>query len=138
MNTKRPRRIYLPIIGLIFCLGLPARTTNDYLPSWYVNYFGDFLWAMMLFFLCAVLFRWQTKWAVLATIASTWLIEVSQLYHAPWIDSLRDIKVLGLILGYGFLWSDLVAYTAGISLGAAVDYAILRKQKGRDNNAIGD
>lgn len=30
------------------------------------------------------------------------LIECSQLYHAPWIDDIRAVPLGGLILGYGF------------------------------------
>lgn len=45
--------------------------------------------------------------------------ELSQLYHAPWIDGLRATRLGGLVLGFGFLWSDLIAHAAGV-LGAAV------------------
>ncbi|MEC1172420.1 DUF2809 domain-containing protein, partial [Bacillus paralicheniformis] len=41
------------------------------------------------------------------------------LYHAPWIDAIRAVPLGGLILGYGFLCSDLLAYVLGISAGAA-------------------
>jgi hypothetical protein len=99
-----------------------------------VNYFGDFLWAMMLFFLCAVTFRQSTKWALIATLAFTWTIEFTQLYHAPWLDALREIKIVGLILGFRFLWTDLVAYTAGISLGAIIDQGILKRRAKRAEN----
>ena len=130
----RPLKIYLPIAGLIFCLGILSRTIGDHLPFWYVNYFGDFLWAMMLFFLCAVTFRQSTKWALMVTLAFTWTIEFTQLYHAPWLDALREIKIVGLILGFRFLWTDLVAYTAGISLGAIIDQGILKRRAKRAVN----
>ena len=64
--------------------------------------------------------------------ASTWkigclamafsvVIELSQLYHAPWIDSIRHTTLGGLILGFGFLWSDLACYAVGVGLGAAIE-----------------
>ena len=40
-------------------------------------------------------------------------IELSQLYHALWIDAIRNTTLGGLIIGFGFLWSDLVCYTIG-------------------------
>jgi len=47
-------------------------------------------------------------------------------YRAPWIDSIRRTTVGGLILGYGFLWSDLVCYAAGVGLGALAEAALVR------------
>ena len=55
-------------------------------------------------------------------------IEVSQLYHAEWIDSIRATTLGGLVLGYGFLWSDLVAYTIGVGVGFLFEF-ILRTNK---------
>src|SRR3954464_6144190 len=49
------------------------------------------------------------------------LIEVSQLYHAPWLDSIRHTTLGGLILGYGFLWGDLACYAVGIGLGVVIE-----------------
>jgi len=43
-------------------------------------------------------------------------VEVSQLYHAEWIDGIRETRLGALTLGSGFLWSDLVCYTLGSSL----------------------
>jgi Protein of unknown function (DUF2809) len=45
------------------------------------------------------------------------VIEISQLYHAPWIDSIRQTTLGGLILGYDFVASDLTCYALGIGLG---------------------
>ena len=44
-------------------------------------------------------------------------VELSQLYHAPWIDGLRQIRVAALLLGHGFLWSDLVCYGVAVGVG---------------------
>jgi len=48
-------------------------------------------------------------------------VEVSQLYHAPWIDGIRSTTLGGLVLGFGFLWSDLVCYLVGIAAGVSTD-----------------
>ena len=48
-------------------------------------------------------------------------IETSQLYHAPWIDAIRRTRPGALVLGYGFLWSDLACYAAGVALATAVE-----------------
>jgi hypothetical protein len=48
-------------------------------------------------------------------------IELSQLYQASWIDSIRHTTLGGLILDFGFLWSDLACYALGVGLGAAIE-----------------
>jgi len=48
-------------------------------------------------------------------------IEFSQLYHALWIDQVRHTALGGLILGFGFLWSDLICYIIGIILGIGIE-----------------
>jgi hypothetical protein len=50
------------------------------------------------------------------SLAFAFLVEISQFYHAPWIDSIRQTTLGGLVLGFGFLWTDLVCYTVGIFL----------------------
>jgi len=47
------------------------------------------------------------------SLALAFAVEVSQLYHAPWIDSIRSTTLGGLVLGFGFLWTDLVCYLVG-------------------------
>ena len=127
MKIRRHTGIYLILMAAITAFGLPARTIQDKLPSWYVQYFGDYLWAMLLFFGFALLLRnSNTLKVVFVTLLFTYCIEVTQLFHPQWLEYLRSIKLFGLILGYTFLWSDIVAYTLGISTGALIEYSLLR------------
>ncbi|MGC9397185.1 MAG: DUF2809 domain-containing protein [Anaerolineae bacterium] len=127
MKTKRHTRICLLMMLAITAFGLPARIIQDRLPTWYVQYFGDYLWAMLLFFVFALILQSMSTFKVaVVTLLFTYSIEVSQLFHPPWLETLRSIKVFALILGYGFLWSDIVAYTLGISTGALVEHFLLR------------
>jgi hypothetical protein len=72
-----------------------------------------------------LILRRQSTWRV-ALFAMTFsiLIEVSQLYHAPWLDSIRHTILGGLILGFGFLWSDLACYAVGVGLGVAIELRV--------------
>jgi hypothetical protein len=128
-GVKRNLPIYIPLISLIITLGLPARLLPHFLPHWYILYFGDFLWAMLVFFLYGLLFRRTTKSTFCIALLTAYLIEVSQLFHPAWLEYLRSIRLLALVLGFGFLWSDLIAYTLGISLAAGIDRLILTSQK---------
>ena len=129
MPTKRSRRVYLLAIAALFLFGLPSRLVPQLLPAFYVNYVGDALWAMAIFFMLGVVFpSASTRRLVIATLAITYAIEISELYQADWINELRSIKIIGLILGYTFLWTDLVMYTLGIAVGALLERFVLWRQ----------
>lgn len=120
-------KIYIPVILFLFASGLPTRIIPNNHPFWYTTYAGDFIWATMIFFLYRLFFRWETLPAFLITLATTYIIEITQLFHPAWLDYLRTYKLIGLVIGYSFLWSDIAAYTAGISLGAIIDKTILHR-----------
>lgn len=69
--------------------------------------------------------RASTWWVALLAMSFSAAIEVSQLYHAPWIDSIRRTTLGGLTLGYEFLWSDLVWYAVGVGTGMLVELTSL-------------
>jgi uncharacterized membrane protein len=48
-------------------------------------------------------------------------VELSQLYRAPWIGGLRQVRLAALVLGHGFRWSDLVCYCVGIGIGVLLE-----------------
>lgn len=127
MKIKRDTRIYLLIMVVITAFGLPTRVIQDQLPTWYVEYFGDYFWAMLLFFgFALVLQKMSTFKVAIATLIFAYCIEISQLFHPQWLEYLRSIKLFGFILGYSFLWSDIVAYTLGIFTGSLIEYFLLR------------
>lgn len=130
MNTTRNPTTYLLIMAVIMAFGLPARMIQDRLPTWYTLYFGDYLWAMLLFFLLALTFRTMSTFNVAGlTLLFAYLIEISQLFHPYWLEYLRSIKIFALVLGHGFLWSDIAAYTLGICTGALLEYFLLLKRQ---------
>ena len=47
---------------------------------------------------------------------------VGQLYHAPWIDSVRQTTLGGLVLENGYLWTDLVCYSFWIATGSLTEW----------------
>ncbi|MGR5910200.1 ribosomal maturation YjgA family protein [Bacillus pacificus] len=118
MNMKRNRLLYATFTILVIILGLSSRKFAFALPALLNNYLGDALWALMIFIGFGFLFpKIEMKKLALISLMFCYGIEVSQLYHAEWIDSIRATTLGGLVLGYGFLWSDLVAYTIGVGIG---------------------
>jgi hypothetical protein len=103
-------------------LGLASRRYRDLLPPFAAEYSGDTLWALMLYLLVSfVLARHSNLHRATIAIAIAFLVETSQLYHAPWIDNIRQTTLGGLILGFDFLWTDLVCYSIGIAFGTLID-----------------
>lgn len=126
--VKRKLSVYLSLVILVIILGLSSRHFAVYLPSWVNLYLGDCLWALMVFFIVGIIFRAiDTKWVAILALTFCFCIELSQLYHSQWIDAIRSTRIGGLILGWGFLWSDLIAYSIGIAIGVFADKIIGKK-----------
>ncbi|MDL2030947.1 DUF2809 domain-containing protein [Bacillus subtilis] len=129
---KRNRWIYAVFTILIIGLGLGSRAYSSVLPDTLNTYLGDSLWAAMIFTGCGFLFRkLKTMITGIISLSFCFAIEFSQLYHAEWIDQIRDTSLGGLVLGYGFLWSDIEAYTIGIAACAAIELLVLGIKKRR-------
>lgn len=104
-------------------LGLTTRSAavRAQLPDFVDAYAGDTLWGAMVCFLFATLRARARLGAIVTTaLVFSYAIETSQLYHAPFIDRVRATTFGHLVLGEGFLWSDLVCYTVGVLAAALV------------------
>ncbi len=125
LQALRKRLTYAFLAIITITLGLLSR--SPIIPAFIYPYLGDILYALLIYFLFAFLFarKAETAIALLALIFCV-AIELSQLYHAPWIDNIRATKLGGLILGFGFLWSDLLAYAAGVSIGWLLEVCYLK------------
>ncbi|MDQ6419372.1 DUF2809 domain-containing protein [Paenibacillus sp. LHD-117] len=111
----RARIAYIGATALILVAGLATRVKAESLPDLVSVHFGDALWAAMIY--CGFRVIWTFKRAERALIASLVFclaIELSQLYHAEWIDSIRETAFGGLVLGRGFLSADFIRYGLGI------------------------
>ncbi len=122
IRRRRHPLVQIILIALACLLGIGSRRYAHALPGFIATYAGDTLWALAAFFGFGVLLP-KTSTQTIAILAMTFsvAIEFSQLYHAPWIDSIRQTTLGGLILGFGFLWSDLICYAVGVGLGLAIE-----------------
>ncbi len=105
------RLISLTIAITLIPIGL---ATRQYGNEWMKLYIGDVLWAAMIYWGFKFLFAHNSKRTAFYALIFCFLIEFSQLYHEPWIDEIRNNRLGGLVLGFGFLWSDLVCYSVGV------------------------
>ena len=98
------------IILILIVLGLLSRTIR-LLP----DFVGDAIWAMMIY--CCwriILLRKERFVSALASLATSFVVEFSQLLTMDWFVRIRSTFLGHMLLGQGFLWSDLVAYAVGI------------------------
>lgn len=121
------RATYVLLTLPVIALGLGSRRFGSSLPEFIATYTGDTLWALAALLGLSVLAPRMplVRRAAIALLFS-FAIEISQLYHAPWIDSIRGTVPGALILGSGFLWSDLACYTVGVLIGALGEIAVIR------------
>lgn len=129
MTTHRARLLYFGAAVVTALLGLASRRLGPILPAFVATYAGDTLWALALFWLLGAAWpRASARTRGAAALLVSCAVEVSQLYHAPWLDAIRSTQVGGLVLGFGFLWSDLVCYTVGVIAGVVVDQWATRRR----------
>ena len=134
LATVASRRLFYLIYAVsALVLGLGSRRFGSYLPAFVAEYAGDTLWALMVFLgIGALAPRASLSRRAAIALTTSYGVEVSQLYHAPWINSLRHTPLGGRVLGFGFLWSDLACYTAGVVFGVVLESILYRRPKGLD------
>ncbi len=112
----------LLLAAVCVLLGLGIRAQLWPLPALVTTYAPDVLWAMMVFALATHLAPRQPPLVVaLAALGFALLMECSQLYQAQWINEIRVTRIGGLLLGHGFLWSDVACYGVGVGLEVSLD-----------------
>jgi hypothetical protein len=118
----RLRVIYGCLIVSTIIIGLLSRHFS-FIPL----FIGDILWALMVYFIVRFLFMGiSIKFIVIGSLLFCYCIEFSQLYKVPWINELRHTLFGRLVLGEGFLCSDLLCYTVGVGIGIWVDKTICK------------
>lgn len=126
---KRTRGPYLMLAGLAVLAGLVWRSRFLPLTPFLSKYGGDAIWAMVVFFGFGFLFpRLPVTRLFVISLGTCWAIEFSQLYHAPWIDSIRAMRMGHLVLGSTFNWPDLPAYAVGVGMAVLVDVMVSRAE----------
>jgi hypothetical protein len=113
-------------IVLLIPLGLATRTF-DWLPEFIREHAGDALWAALVYWGIAFINpRLSIRILVIAALAFSFTIELSQLSAHPMLVEARANRFGALVLGHGFLWMDLIRYTAGIAIAAGGDLMMER------------
>jgi hypothetical protein len=130
MTMKNKRIIFLIVSFVTICTGLFVRLKKQWFPDVVNLYLGDILYAFMMFYIVSffAVSKNRNTSAVIA-LAICFCIEASQLYHADWINTVRQTIPGKLVLGAGFLWSDILAYSIGVFLALIVDKFVLFRRE---------
>lgn len=125
-SVVRPMaRVWLACWLLIVIVAGLASRRYPVFPAALEQYPGDALWAVAVLLALAIVRPQAAPWRVAgAALLISWLVELSQLYQAPWINAVRNTTIGHLFLGAGFSSGDLLAYAIGIGL-AFVPLAVL-------------
>ena len=127
---KRNRITYLMCIIVIIILGLATRSYEDILPVFIGKYLGYVLWALIVYLIIALLFKRISAIKVsLISLLICYGVEFSQLYQGEWINNIRETVIGSLILGHGFLYTDLICYIVGIVLGFVFEMLFLASKE---------
>lgn len=125
MKNKK-RLIYILAIVLTIAAGLFVRSKKAWFPDMINLYAGDVLYAFMMYYVvCFIFINKNIMFRAITGLLICYAIELSQLYQADWVNAIRQTLPGKLILGSGFLYSDLLAYFIGILAATTVDYLFI-------------
>jgi len=121
---RRSRLKLFLLLLIVIAAGLFSRSSYaSVLPEFIHEYAGDTLWALAIYICLAFISPEAGAGEIFfISLVISFAVELSQLYQADWINSVRDTKPGGLILGFGFKWSDLFCYITGILTGFVIDF----------------
>jgi hypothetical protein len=123
---------YIFLVLTVMILGISSRVFTEILPTFVAVHFGDMLWASMVYFGFRVLLINRSLFvSACISLIFSFLIELSQLYQADWINVVRSTLLGSLVLGRGFLAVDLIRYFVGISISFFIDSMIERRRRGK-------
>lgn len=122
LSASGRRRLFAALALITITIGLGVHLFGSALNPILRDVTGDILWAMMMYWLIgafaprlSIVVRGAMAYAICVAV------ELSQLYHAPSLDALRETTPGHLVLGSGFDPRDLVAYAAGVGMAIVMD-----------------
>ena len=130
MNLKSRfsgRIIFACAIVFLCITALWARKMNGSFPNFFNTYYPDTAWTMAVYCGFGLLFNKGVKVNLPAALLTSYAVEISQLFTTPFLSLARSTVIGGLILGYGFLWSDIICYTVGALICFAAETVITER-----------
>ena len=137
MNKKKAltdRIIFAAAIAFLCVTALYVRSRSYSSPDFFNTYYPDTAWTMAVYCGFGLLFDKGVRLNFPAALVSSYIIEASQLFATPFLSAARATRLGGLILGYGFLWSDIICYTVGAVICLAAELLLRKFMNKGDKN----
>lgn len=117
LKLKKYRIHYFIVLILIISFGIMSRRTNV-IPL----VTGDFLYAVMIYVLMRIILINKKSYQIaILSLILCYGIEFLQLYQGNWMIELRKTLFGRYVLGQGFLWTDILAYTFGVLIAFIIE-----------------
>ncbi|HET7550929.1 MAG TPA: DUF2809 domain-containing protein [Gemmatimonadaceae bacterium] len=124
----RSRIVYVALAVGTIIVGLAVHLYGAALSPVARDVLGDALWAAMVaWWIGAAAPAVRLSRRAVVALAVCFAVELSQLYHAPGIDSIRETMLGHLVLGSGFDPRDFTSYAAGVLAAALLERVIMRR-----------
>ena len=121
-SAHRVRGLAFLGLLLVVCIGLASRSQPLASIPILGTYFGDAMWAMAAYAVVRILLPHWSIWKIaLIALLFSFAVECSQLWNPEWLENLRGYRPIALLIGRGFIWIDLVAYTIGVAVAAVIE-----------------
>ena len=85
-------------------------------------YGGDFLVVILIYCVGRAFLNWSVTAVAVATLLFSFAVEIGQYYSLVDRLGLRGNRLAEIVIGVGFSWGDLLAYTLGIAAVIVVEY----------------
>ena len=120
-TMRRSRFAYAGWVAAVIAAGLASRSScASILPDFVTAYAGDTLWALMVFLTLGILFPGARTVALAgAALGISFAVEFSQLCEADGLNRIRGTRLGALVLGKGWVATDLLCYAVGVGIGVA-------------------
>ena len=124
--TRKPLHYSVLVVATIL-LGLLSRKYDDYLPFPLHKNAGDLLWAVMAYWIIAIVLWKKTSDVVAGVTALVCVVvESLKLVHHPAMDTIRNLPGARLIFGFVFGWQNLFYYVIGILIAYGIEKGLIK------------
>jgi hypothetical protein len=132
-SLVRSRASFIALAVLTMAVGLAVHFHGRFLGVVFQDVVGDALWAAMVAWWVAALVPGASpRTRVAAALAICFAVELSQRYHAPILEALRQTTAGHLVLGSGFHPRDFISYTLGVLAATLLERMLLRRRRWSD------
>ena len=117
MLTFRPGYFLLTLLFFLVEVGIALYVRDAFVRP----YGGDFLVVMLVYCFLRTFVRQPPRLLAWATLAIAFAVEIGQALHLVRHLGLAGNRLAETVLGTGFSWYDMLAYTLGVAVVYALD-----------------